>query len=83
MNEIAFTTEKFFSVNGGLAHLKHVLRDRYDPERIPEPKIEIQKFQNGSLNPVTKEEIYQAYEYNLEHKKRKPVFRGDGLGLST
>ena len=71
MNEIAFTTEKFFSVNGGLAHLKHALRDKFDPERIPEPKIEIQKFQNGSLNPVTKEEIYQAYEYNLERKQRK------------
>lgn len=71
MNEIAFTTEKFFSVNGGLAHLKHVLRDRYDSKRIPEPKIEIQKFQNGSLNPVTKEEIYQAYEYNLGLKQRK------------
>ena len=71
MNEIAFTTEKFFSVNGGLAHLKHVLRDKFDPERIPEPKIEIQKFQNGSLNPVTKEEIYQAYDYNLNHRLRK------------
>lgn len=71
MNEIAFTTEKFFSANGGLAHLKHALRDRFDPERIPEPKIEIQKFQNGSLNPVAKEELYQAYEYNLEHKQRK------------
>jgi len=71
MNEIAFTTEKFFSVNGGLAHLKHALRDKFDPERIPEPKIEIQKFQNGSLNPVMKEEIYSMYEYNLEHKQRK------------
>jgi len=71
MNEIAFTTEKFFSVNGGLAHLKHALRDRYDSKRIPEPKIEIQKFQNGSLNPVMKEEIYSMYEYNLEHKQRK------------
>jgi len=41
MNEIAFTTEKFFSVNRGLAHLKHAWSDKLDPERITEPKNEI------------------------------------------
>ena len=71
MNEIAFTTEKFFSVNGGLAHLKHVLRDRYDPERIPEPKIAVYKYEHGKFEPAKKEEVYALYDFNLSKKQRK------------
>lgn len=70
MNEIAFTTEKFFSVNGGLAHLKHALRDKFDPERIPEPDIRISKY-DGRLAETTKAELYDFYNYNLKHRQRK------------
>ena len=71
MNEIAFTTEKFFSVNGGLAHLKHVLRDKFDPERIPEPKIAVYKYEHGKFEPAKKEEVYALYDFNLSKKQRK------------
>jgi len=70
MNAEAFTTEKFFSVNGGLSHLKHALRDKYDPDRIPEPKIKVSVF-HGEMQEAKKEDLYGAYSYNLEHKQRK------------
>ena len=70
-NPEAFTTEKFFSMNGGLSHLKHALRDRFDKDRIPEPNIRISVFQNGEMQEAKKEDLYGAYNYNLEHKQRK------------
>ena len=70
-NPEAFTTEKFFSMNGGLSHLKHALRDRFDKNRIPEPNIRISVFQNGEMQEAKKEDLYGAYNYNLEHKQRK------------
>ena len=70
-NPEAFTTEKFFGVNGGKTHLLHALRDKFDRERIPEPNILLQKYENEELVETTKEELYQAYQYNLKNKQRK------------
>jgi len=40
-HEIQFARGTFYKSNGGMAHLKHTLRDRYDPERIPNPNIQV------------------------------------------
>jgi len=66
-----FTLTKFYNTGKGLTHLKHALRDKYDVKKIPEPKVAILKFENGQLKEATKEEIYQAYEYNKIHRYRQ------------
>jgi len=66
-----FTLTKFYNTGKGLTHLKHALRDKYDTEKIPEPKIAIVKFENGQLKEATKEEIYNMYEYNKLHRYRQ------------
>jgi len=66
-----FTLTKFYNTGKGLTHLKHALRDKYDTEKIPEPKVAILKFENGQLKEASKEEIYQAYEYNKLHRYRQ------------
>ena len=66
-----FTLTKFYNTGKGLTHLKHALRDKYDVKKIPEPKIALLKYENGQLKEATKEEIYQAYEYNKIHRYRQ------------
>jgi len=70
-HEIQFARGTFYKAGGGMAHLKHALRDKYDSERIPEPNIRIFVFQNGEMQEAKKEDLYGAYSYNLEHKQRK------------
>jgi len=65
------THGKTYSVNGAKTHLKHVLRDRYDPERIPEPNIAVYKYEHGKFEPAKKEEVYALYDFNLSKKQRK------------
>lgn len=66
-----FTLTKFYNTGKGLTHLKHALRDKYDTEKIPEPKIALLKYENGQLKEATKQEIYDMYEYNKLHRYRK------------
>ena len=70
-HEIQFARGTFYKAGGGMAHLKHALRDKFDRERIPEPNILLQKYENEELVETTKEELYQAYQYNLKNKQRK------------
>jgi len=70
-HEIQFARGTFYKAGGGMAHLKHALRDKYDSERIPEPNIRLQVFRNGQLQDADKQELYQAYDYNLNHRQRK------------
>jgi len=65
------THGKTYGVNGAKTHLKHVLRDRYDPERIPEPNIAVYKYEHGKFEPAKKEEVYALYDFNLSKKQRK------------
>jgi len=66
-----FTLTKFYNTGKGLTHLKHALRDKYDTEKIPEPKIALLKYENGQLKEATKQEIYDMYEYNKLHRYRQ------------
>ena len=70
-HEIQFARGTFYKAGGGMAHLKHALRDKFDRERIPEPNIRLQVFRNGQLQDADKQELYQAYDYNLNHRQRK------------
>jgi hypothetical protein len=70
-HEIQFARGTFFKTAGGMTHLKHTLRDRFDKSRITEPNIRISVFQNGEMQEAKKEDLYGAYNYNLEHKQRK------------
>jgi len=56
---------------GGISHLKHVLRQKYDINRIPEPDIRLWKFENGSFVPAQPNELHLLYKYNLEHRRQK------------
>jgi len=56
---------------GGVTHLKHVLRQKYDINRIPEPDIRLWKFENGSFVPAQPNELHLLYKYNLEHRRQK------------
>lgn len=56
---------------GGITHLKHVLREKYDQNRIPEPDIRLLKWENGSFVEASKQELYELYQYNMEHRQRK------------
>jgi len=66
-----FTLTKFYNTGKGLTHLKHALREKYDTEKIPEPKIALLKYENGQLKEATKQEIYDMYEYNKLHRYRQ------------
>jgi len=69
-HEVQFVRGTFYKAGGGMTHLKHVLRDKFDPERIPDPDIRISKY-DGSLTETTKAELYDFYNYNLKHRQRK------------
>ena len=56
---------------GGITHLKHVLREKYDQNRIPEPDIRLSKWENGSFVEASKQELHELYEYNMQHRQRK------------
>jgi len=70
-HEIQFARGTFYKAGGGKTHLQHALRDRFDKNRIPEPNIRLQVFRNGQLQDADKQELYQAYDYNLNHRQRK------------
>ena len=69
-HEIQFARGTFYKAGGGMAHLKHTLRDKYDSERIPEPNIRISVF-HGEMQEAKKEDLYGLYDYNLNHRQRK------------
>lgn len=69
-HEVQFVRGTFYKAGGGMTHLKHALRDKFDSERIPEPDIRISKY-DGSLTETTKAEFYDFYNYNLKHRQRK------------
>lgn len=56
---------------GGITHLKHVLREKYDQNRIPVPDIRLSKWENGSFVEASKQELHELYAYNMEHRQRK------------
>jgi len=56
---------------GGITHLKHVLREKYDQNRIPVPDIRLSKWENGSFVEASKQELHELYEYNMQHRQRK------------
>ena len=56
---------------GGITHLKHVLREKYDQNRIPVPDIRLSKWENGSFVEASKQELHELYTYNMEHRQRK------------
>jgi len=70
-HEVQFVRGTFYKSGGGKTHLQHALRDRFDKNRIPEPNIRLQVFRNGQLQDADKQELYQAYDYNLNHRQRK------------
>jgi len=43
-SETQFVRGTFYKAGGGATHLKHVLRDKFDSERIPEPDIRLSKY---------------------------------------
>jgi len=69
-SKISFTRGTFYKAGGGMSHLKHALRDRYDKERIAIPDIRISKF-DGTMADASKEELYKLYDYNLQGRQRK------------
>jgi len=69
-HEIQFARGTFYKAGGGMTHLKHALRDKYDPDRIPEPKIKVSVF-HGEMQEAKKEDLYGLYDYNLNHRQRK------------
>ena len=69
-HEVQFVRGTFYKAGGGMTHLKHALRDKFDSQRIPEPDIRISKY-DGSLTETTKAELYDFYNYNLKHRQRK------------
>jgi len=69
-SEISFTRGTFYKAGGGMSHLKHALRDRYDKKRIAIPDIRISKF-DGTMTDASKEELYKLYDYNLQARQRK------------
>jgi len=56
---------------GGITHLKHVLREKYDQNRIPVSDIRLWKWENGSFVEASKQELHELYEYNMQHRQRK------------
>ena len=70
VHEVQFARGTFYKAGGGKTHLKHALRDRYNESRIPEPNILFYKY-DGSVKETTKDEIYELYDYNLNHRLRK------------
>jgi len=52
-HEIQFARGTFYKAGGGMAHLKHALRDKYDSERIPEPNIRLQVLEMDSYKMQT------------------------------
>lgn len=56
---------------GGITHLKHVLREKYDQNRIPVPDIRLSKWENGSFVEASEQELHELYTYNMEHRQRK------------
>jgi len=71
-HEVQFVRGTFYKAGGGMTHLKHALRDKFDSQRIPDPDIRISKY-DGSLAETTKAEFYDFYNYNLKHRQRKNV----------
>ena len=69
-HEVQFVRGTFYKAGGGMTHLKHALRDKFDSQRIPDPDIRISKY-DGSLTETTKAELYDFYNYNLKHRQRK------------
>lgn len=67
----SFTRGSFYKTEGGMKHLKHALRDKYDTERIPQANFVLEKFVGGELKECKKEEVYQMYEYNKLTKQRE------------
>jgi len=55
----------------GITHLKHVLREKYDQNRIPVSDIRLWKWENGSFVEASKQELHELYEYNMQHRQRK------------
>jgi len=51
--------------------LKHVLREKYDQNRIPVSDIRLWKWENGSFVEASKQELHELYEYNMQHRQRK------------
>jgi len=56
---------------GESKHLKHVLREKYNQNRIPVPDIRLSKWENGSFVEASKQELHELYEYNMQHRQRK------------
>lgn len=56
---------------GGITHLKHVLREKFDVNRIPEPDIRLWKFVDGSFVEASKQELHELYQYNMDKRQRK------------
>jgi len=49
---------------------KTYFEDRYDPERIPNPNIQVHVY-DGEMQEAKKEDLYGLYDYNLNHRQRK------------
>jgi len=70
-HEVQFVRGTFYKAGGGMTHLKHALREKYDQNRIPVPDIRLWKWENGSFVEASKQELHELYTYNMEHRQRK------------